>query len=210
MKIRKKFCPFKGSQKYYYDFSLHSFGMLEKPATMGVAPFPKLSIKNRLSTILLPWPRTMFGKELYPQKIEERTKLASFLRAEMPLKYSSLQCLLLQAESGHHAPKAPPRIISPQRTWPNIGSVVSGITDIRSLPASCLFQLCTKSSHNTRHGAAAGTAGTLPWQLGKVVAVKMITTTPFLSRQLTQKHSLQNQSCARDRCVSLRNSVLKL
>lgn len=75
MKIRKKLCPFKGSQKYYYDFGLHSFGMLEKPATMGVAPFPKLSIKNRLSAILLPWPRTMFGKERYPQKIENKISL---------------------------------------------------------------------------------------------------------------------------------------
>lgn len=50
------------------------------------ALFPKIPIENHLSAILLPGPKTVFGKEIYPQKTEERTKQASFLQEGMSLK----------------------------------------------------------------------------------------------------------------------------
>lgn len=92
-----------------------------------------------------------------------------------------------------------------RRTSPNVGSVVS---DITSVP----FSLRASSSSVQRAAitqddeTAVVTVGTLPWQLEKVVAVKMTTKTPFLSRQTQQKVSFQNTSCVRDWSVPLRHS----
>lgn len=51
------------------------------------ALFPKMPIENHLSTLLLPGPETVFGKELYPQKNrgEDKTNL-------LPLERSVPQC----------------------------------------------------------------------------------------------------------------------
>lgn len=136
--------------------------MLKKPAKMVVVPFPKLSIKTRLSTILLRWLRTMFGKEstLKRQTREQNEPLSSGKGCPLSKGHCNVFCFKL---IGMSYPQMYHLKSSLRRTSPNIGSVVSDIT-LTSVP----FSLRAPSSSVQRAAitqddeTAIVTAGTLP------------------------------------------------